>query len=116
MAVAFPPPLRESATSVAAESPRAPDAEELLRALTRSLARRYGELGAEDGARATLRGWAAHSSFAEGKRVRVALAAEEFEGRTRGLEPDGALRVETDDGRLRIVRAGDVTAVRRVIE
>ncbi|PYS38096.1 MAG: hypothetical protein DMF71_17355, partial [Acidobacteria bacterium] len=37
---------------------------------------------------------------------------ETFEGTTRGLESDGALRVETSAGKIRIVRAGDVTAVR----
>ncbi|HZB47094.1 MAG TPA: biotin--[acetyl-CoA-carboxylase] ligase [Pyrinomonadaceae bacterium] len=112
---AFPPELRESATSVAAETGSAPDAEEVLRALTRTLAHRYAELQHHDGAATTLRAWASHSSFAEGKRVRVALAAETFEGHTRGLEPDGALRVETDAGDIRIVRAGDVTAVREVL-
>lgn len=109
---AFPHDLRDSATSVTTETGRAPDAEELLRSLTRALARRYEELHAPDGAPALLREWASRSSYAEGKSVRVALASETFEGRTRGLEPDGALRVETTDGRLRLVRAGDVTAVR----
>ena len=37
---------------------------------------------------------------------------ETFEGATRGLESDGALRVETADGKIRIVRAGDVRALR----
>ena len=111
---AFPPELRESATSVAAETGSAPDAEEVLRALTRTLARRYEALQHHDGAAATLRAWAAHSSYAAGKRVRVALATETFEGHTRGLETDGALRVETDAGEIKIVRAGDVTALRHV--
>jgi biotin-(acetyl-CoA carboxylase) ligase len=52
------------------------------------------------------------STYATGKRVRVSENSEDFSGITRGLEPDGALRVETDDGRIRIVRAGDVTLVR----
>ncbi|MBC7930422.1 MAG: hypothetical protein H7Z38_07605, partial [Rubrivivax sp.] len=54
-------------------------------------------------------------SFAHDRRVRVALGGETFEGVTRGLEPDGALRVETHDGQKRIVRAGDVTALREVL-
>src|ERR671930_110856 len=52
---------------------------------------------------------------ARGRRVRVALEGETFEGTTRGLEPDGALRVETDAGQMRVVRAGDVMAIRQVI-
>jgi biotin-(acetyl-CoA carboxylase) ligase len=42
----------------------------------------------------------------------VSLENEKFTGITRGLDRDGALRVETDDGQIRIVRAGDVTALR----
>jgi len=44
--------------------------------------------------------------------VGVTLLHDRFEGTTRGLESDGALRVETNDGKIRIVRAGDVTALR----
>jgi biotin-(acetyl-CoA carboxylase) ligase len=47
-----------------------------------------------------------------GRRVRVTLGNESFEGTTRGLESDGALRVETAEAKVRIVRAGDVTALR----
>ena len=35
-----------------------------------------------------------------------------YRGTTRGLESDGALRVETAGGKMKVVRAGDVTAVR----
>ncbi len=112
---AFPPGLGETATSVAAETTTTPDSEAFLRSLTRALARRYEELQADGGAEMTLREWTTHSSFAEGKRVRVSVADATFEGRTRGLEPDGALRVETDAGEIGIVRAGDVTAVREVM-
>jgi BirA family biotin operon repressor/biotin-[acetyl-CoA-carboxylase] ligase len=110
----FPPELRDAATSVEEQTGRAPDAEQLLAALLRHFAARYDTLHAPGGASEILREWEAHSSFARGARVRVALAEETFEGTTRGIEPDGALRVETDAGRLRIVRAGDVTAVRQV--
>jgi BirA family biotin operon repressor/biotin-[acetyl-CoA-carboxylase] ligase len=108
----FPEELSDTATSVEEQTGRAPDAESLLAALTRALARRYETLHAHDGAEETLRDWQRHSSYAHGRRVRVALAAETFEGTTRGLDPDGALRVETDEGTTRTVRAGDVSAVR----
>ncbi|HKG12615.1 MAG TPA: biotin--[acetyl-CoA-carboxylase] ligase [Pyrinomonadaceae bacterium] len=111
---AFPPEILASATSVEEQTGRAPDPEQLLSTLTRQLARRYEELHARDGAHTILREWEARSSYAHDRRVRVALADEIFEGVTRGLEPDGALRVETDAGNTRIVRAGDVTAVRVV--
>ena len=112
---AFPPEILKSATSVEEQTGRAPDGERLLASLTRSLARRYEILQAEGGVASTVREWESRSTFARGRRVRVALAGESFEGTTRGLEPDGALRVETDAGRLRVVRAGDVRAVRQVM-
>ena len=65
------------------------------------------------GASLTLAAWTARSSYAEGRRVRVSLTEEIFEGTTRGLEPDGALRVETDTGQIRLIRAGDVTTYKR---
>jgi BirA family transcriptional regulator, biotin operon repressor / biotin---[acetyl-CoA-carboxylase] ligase len=112
---AFPPEILSAATSVEERTGRAPDSERLLASLTRSLARHYEILHAESGEAATVREWESRSSFARNRHVRVALADETFEGTTRGLEPDGALRVETDAGRIRVVRAGDVRAVRQVM-
>jgi BirA family biotin operon repressor/biotin-[acetyl-CoA-carboxylase] ligase len=109
---AFPPELNATATSVEEQTTRAPDAEQLLAALTRALAARYETLHAADGAAEILREWQRHSTYAHGRRVRVALATETFNGITRGLDPDGALRVETIEGTIRTVTAGDVTAVR----
>jgi biotin-(acetyl-CoA carboxylase) ligase len=48
--------------------------------------------------------------------VRVHTATEVFKGTTRGLEPDGALRVETATGEIKRVRAGDVQALRETPE
>ncbi|MDQ3920681.1 MAG: biotin--[acetyl-CoA-carboxylase] ligase [Acidobacteriota bacterium] len=111
----FPPEISDTATSVEDETGRAPDAERLLEALTRALSQHYETLHETDGAARILREWEARSSYARDRRVRVALAEETFEGTTRGLDADGALRVETDGGEVRTVRAGDVTAVRKVI-
>jgi len=113
---AFPPEILSTATSVEERTGRAPEGECLLASLTRALARRYEALHEEGGEAATVREWESRSSFARNRRVRVALADETFEGATRGLEPDGALRVETGAGRIRVVRAGDVMALRRVGE
>jgi BirA family biotin operon repressor/biotin-[acetyl-CoA-carboxylase] ligase len=111
---AFPEEMRDAATSVEAQTGRAPDAEHLLAALLRALALRYDALHAHGGTDATLREWEAHSTYARDRRVRVRLDGETFQGTTRGLAPGGALRVETDDGQLRTVSAGDVTALRQV--
>lgn len=111
---AFPEEMRDAATSVEAQTGRAPDTERLLAALLRALALRYEALHAPGGADATLREWESHSTYARDRRVRVRLDGETFQGTTRGLAPGGALRVETDTGQLRTVSAGDVMALRSV--
>ncbi|MFN2455937.1 MAG: biotin--[acetyl-CoA-carboxylase] ligase [Pyrinomonadaceae bacterium] len=110
----FPPDLHEVAASVEAVTGRAPDEEGVLQSLVRRLIDRYARLHTPNGARELIDEWMARSSYAVNKSVRVTIASETFEGTTRGLETDGALRVETRDGETKIVRAGDVAAVRRM--
>lgn len=107
---AFSPELQASATSIEELMGRRADREVLLRALVRGLERRYDQW--HNGAGDIAREWTANSSYAAGKQVRVSLDGEIIEGTTRGLEPDGALRVETFDGKIMTVRAGDVLAIR----
>lgn len=109
---AFPPELKTVATSVQQATGRPPDSESLLLALTRALAHRYETFCEESGSAAIISEWTRRSSYAAGKRVRVTCVNQEFCGMTCGLESDGALRVETDAGESKIVRAGDVTSVR----
>jgi BirA family transcriptional regulator, biotin operon repressor / biotin---[acetyl-CoA-carboxylase] ligase len=111
---AFPPDLCARATSVAATSGRTPDCEALLSALVRQLGQCYVQLHEPHGPEATINAWCAASSYANGKRVRVETDTEKLEGTTRGLEPDGALRVETDAGEIKLVHAGDVHALREM--
>ena len=110
---ALPPALREVATSIEAVTGVEPDREALLRSLVQALKNRYGVLQTEGGSARTLTEWASSSSYATGRPVRVELDSDAFEGVTRGLEPDGALRVESRLGEIKVVRAGDVTALRR---
>jgi BirA family biotin operon repressor/biotin-[acetyl-CoA-carboxylase] ligase len=109
---AFPPELRAVATSVSALTGKMPDAETLVQSLTGALDGRYQILMAANGAEEIIKAWSLHSSYAQGRRVRATLATETFIGWTRGLEPDGALRVETEQGEIKIIRAGDVTSLR----
>jgi BirA family biotin operon repressor/biotin-[acetyl-CoA-carboxylase] ligase len=109
---AFPPEVQEIATSVQLETGKVPDLETILRHLMTAIERRYEMLQSVGGAGETIREWSARSSFGSGKRIRVTNGQEVLEGTTRGLETDGALRVETDEGEIRIVRAGDVTELR----
>ena len=109
---AFPPELKGIATSITTLIGRSADAERLLQSLICAIERRYETLQAAGGEAETIREWSQHSSYAQGRHVRVALAEEIFEGLTRGLEPDGALRVETEQGEIRIIRAGDIINLR----
>ena len=109
---AYPAELRAHATSVEAATGERTDLERVLAALVRHLASRYAQLHAPQGQTKIIPDWSANSSYAAGKRVRVQSATEVFTGTTRGLEPDGALRVETATGEIKIVRAGDVHALR----
>ena len=111
---AFPLELRGVATSVQEVTGDKSDPEALLHSLIRALVARYESFGAIDGPAAIRREWTGRSSYATGKRVNVACVSEEFAGTTRGLESDGALRVETDAGEIKVVRAGDVTSVRQL--
>jgi BirA family biotin operon repressor/biotin-[acetyl-CoA-carboxylase] ligase len=108
----FPPELNELATSIESVTNRPVDRESLIVGLIGSLTRRYEMLYTEKGCKQTIGDWCSSSSYAYDRRVRVTLHNESFEGITRGLERDGALRVETSEGAVKIVRAGDVTALR----
>ena len=111
---AFPPELSEVATSVETAHGAPVNLEVVLKALTKSLAQNYQKLQEPDGPSTIVRDWSASSSYSHGKRVRIVEADTNFEGITRGLESDGALRVETDDGEVKVVHAGDVETLRPV--
>jgi len=108
----FPSELESMATSVESVTGRTHESEALLAVLIVALAKRYEMLKQPNGPETIIRDWCARSSYAEGKLVCVVENNESFAGTTRGLERDGALRVETTTGEIRLVRAGDVTSVR----
>jgi BirA family biotin operon repressor/biotin-[acetyl-CoA-carboxylase] ligase len=73
---------------------------------------RYYRLLLADGSAAVTRRWAAASTFAEGKRVRVRTTSGEYEATTAGLETSGALRVRRDDGREQSLVSGEIVEVK----
>ena len=105
---AFPSELAAVATSVAEASGRTPERETLLAALVGAVGRWYSLLHEPDGAEKIVAAWTSRSSYASGKAVQVANGDEVWQGITRGVERDGALRLETTDG-VKLVRAGDVS-------
>jgi BirA family biotin operon repressor/biotin-[acetyl-CoA-carboxylase] ligase len=108
----LPTTVSDLATSVEAVTGVKPDSATVLPELLKAIGERYELLQSPLGGEHTIREWCANSSYAIGRQVRVALGNDSFEGTTRGLESDGALRVEAADGKMRVVRAGDVTALR----
>ena len=111
----FPPEVRPQATSLRSATGREVKRDLLVNELLNAFGERYDLLNTGEGGEHTIREWCKNSSYAFGRRVRVSLGEESVVGLTRGLESDGALRIETADGKLRSARAGDVTAVRAQI-
>ena len=105
----FPPELVATATSVSQATSRPPNLEQVLARLQECFIAWYGRLNQPQGAREIVAAWSQRSSYAEGKEIMIKDAGSELRGTTRGLELDGALRVETDSGEIKIVRAGDVS-------
>ena len=108
-AEAYPAEIAHIATSVAEASGRTPERETLLAALLRALARWYSLLHDADGPEKIVAAWSSRSSYVSGRPVQVANGDEVWQGITRGVERDGALRLETENDGVKLVRAGDVS-------
>lgn len=110
----YPPEIADSATSIEQETNKPLTADELLLSLTRYFSEFYEVFCAPEGSDLIRRAWAARSSYFDGKHVRVVTANSTISGVTRGIEENGALRVETDGGKFEIIHAGDVERLRQV--
>ena len=106
---AFPPEFASGATSVSEAAGRPPDREQVLATLLEALSHWYSELN--DPGR-IVDAWSNRSSYAIGKLVQVSNGDDVWQGTTSGVEPDGALRLRTPGGEIKLVRAGDVCSVR----
>jgi BirA family biotin operon repressor/biotin-[acetyl-CoA-carboxylase] ligase len=104
----MPESIATIATSLRIETERTHSRLELLIKLLRHLDRYYNQFLAEGAAPLVAR-FCEVSTFARGKRVRVAAGNDSYVGTTAGLEPNGMLRVERDDGRTVVVISGDVS-------
>ncbi len=104
--------IAETTTSIENEVEKKISSDEIAEILTRYLIYFYDMLGQVEGRVGILRDWQKRSSYFSGKSVRVTLTDSVIEGITDGLEENGALRVKTADGSVKIVQAGDVTRLR----
>jgi BirA family biotin operon repressor/biotin-[acetyl-CoA-carboxylase] ligase len=97
------------ATSVAEATGVKPDREAILAALLSALTRWYSLLNERE---KIVAAWSSRSSYATGRLVQVNNGDELWRGTTCGVEPDGALRLRTVSGEIKVLRAGDVQSLR----
>src|SRR6202795_478589 len=107
----FPGELANIATSLRAETGKLQSRMELLVRLLREFESDYNRFLLEGVASVVAR-FESVSSYAKGKRVRVANGTESYVGTTAGLGPEGLLQVEREDGRVTAVISGDVAEAR----
>lgn len=110
----FPPELKATATALEEETAQKIKTETLLENLAAQMAKYYQIFQGDSGAEKIRREWTQRSSYANDKSVKVKLENEIIFGTTRGIEANGALRVETETGETKIVQAGDVERLRKV--
>lgn len=108
----FPDEIAGSATSIEAETGNLVTADEVASSLTLFIRYFCDILSSDAGAVEIVRQWRQRSTYFSGKPVRVTLHDSVIEGVTDGLEENGALRMKTPDGSVRIVQAGDVERLR----
>jgi len=107
----MPANLKQIATSLRMEGRKIYSRAQILAALLKELEKKY-RLLLDAGSAAIAQAWAAASSYAEGKRIRVLSGSDEFAATTAGLEPNGALRIRREDGREESLVAGEITEVK----
>ena len=102
----MPEAIRQRATSLLIATGKTVQRETFLRRLIQDLDRCYGVLE-ESGFDALAPRWEARFALRD-RRVRVEIMDEVIFGAARGIDREGALIVEKDDGDLQRIIAGDV--------
>lgn len=105
----MPEEIRQRATSVLVECQKEVSREDLLQRLIQDLDRCYGEIEENGFAPLAFR-WETYFGW-RGQRVRIELLDQIVFGIAKGIDRDGALVFEDDQGRVQRVIAGDVTLV-----
>jgi len=107
----MPAGLKPTATSLRIESQRSWSRLPILVALLKEMEKFY-HLLLEKGNGAIIQGWAAASTYAQGKPIRIVTGEGEARATTLGLDPSGALRVRYDDSREEALVAGEIAEVK----
>ncbi len=112
----FPDEIADTATSIQAETNLSVSSDVVAEKLTNFIGYFYDILLGASGPQEIIGHWQRRSTYFSGKAVRVTMESATVEGVTDGLEENGALRVKTSDGSVKIVQAGDVERLRPVKE
>jgi len=107
----MPAELKAIATSLCIETRKTYSRVHILVNLLRELERQYRCL-LEEGSAAVAHRWALASSYAQGRRIRVRTASEEYLAVTEGIEPSGALRVRRENGQQELLLSGEIVEVK----
>lgn len=113
----FPDEIADIATSIEQEDVSVPPSVAggaIVDLLAKYFAYFYDILNGENGPKHIREEWSRRSTYFSGKNVRVMLGDETVTGTTDGLEENGALRVNTDGGGIRIIQAGDIENLRQI--
>ncbi|MCS7156386.1 MAG: biotin--[acetyl-CoA-carboxylase] ligase [Blastocatellia bacterium] len=106
----FPQEIADVATSLRRETGMTYDVERFRQRFFARLQRWY-EIWKAEGETRILQRYERLSSYVRGQHVNVLCGERRVRGRSCGLTPIGALRVETEDGRQEIILTGEVTKV-----
>ncbi len=107
----MPDELKPIATSMRMETGRIHSRSNLLVSLLKQIDLDY-RLLLDRGSVAIAERWAALSSYANGKAIRVRSGTAEFTAVTVGVDPSGALRVRREDGQEESLVAGEIVEVK----
>jgi len=102
----MPETIRERATSIMDLTQRPVDRALFTRRLVENLDRCYGDLE-EKGFPFMARRWQGFFRL-QGKKIKVAMLDESLVGKALGIDRDGALLLEDDEGAVKKILAGDV--------
>jgi len=108
----YPRDIRSGATSLYAITGREQPLNRLTAGIVRAVERAYRESVENAGPNSLLEAWKPLDALA-GRAVAARSFQREIRGRARGIDEEGALRIERADGAIETVHAGDVTLSRR---
>jgi BirA family biotin operon repressor/biotin-[acetyl-CoA-carboxylase] ligase len=106
----FPPEIAHEATSLRLAAGHPHSREDLLRTLLPTIDS-FCRMLVEGGPKPILDLFEQHSTYARGKRVQIDQPGGIITGTTAGLDPNGFLKLRTDDGRETLILAGGVRPI-----